>query len=293
VAFRLPKNDSIQKGLRQILAKQVQSAMDSLSQSPLTDDAVYDARKRIKKSRAVLDLARKDASAASKMIERHLRASGRQLSGLRDANAMVVTARSLCRPHGEPLTTAACRIVQPQLANRSARAMRQQQRRVRQALKELRSAERAIPRLRLERRGAAVLQSGVRRAYKRAKREMVRAQNGGQALHFHEWRKRTKTLWHQLRLLEGRAPRVRRQAAAVKQLEEQLGREHNLQVLRAHIARRRPSPARQTIVRLTELADKRQERLRRSTLQSGARVFAKTPKDFVRSMFSGARRRPR
>ena len=52
---------------------------------------------------------------------------------------------------------------------------------------------------------ASRLVSGVRRSYKKARQVMRKARRSGSPA-FHEWRKRIKTLWYALRLLEYRVP---------------------------------------------------------------------------------------
>jgi CHAD domain len=126
---------------------------------------------------------------------------------------------------------------------------------------------------------------GVKRAYTQAQREMQLACSEASASNFHEWRKRLKALSYHLRLLSALAPGFRRQAAQMRRLEQQLGREHNLQVLRDYVARRSAHGHQRTVFRLTALAESRQQQLRRATLRAGAKVLAETPKAFVRRGF--------
>jgi CHAD domain len=285
MAFALPKDKSVRKGLREVLAKEVKSAAESLGQSPLTSQAVHDARKHIKKSRSVLRLIRNSVRGIGPNADSRLRASGRSLSTLRDASAMLGTARGLCKGHGPEVTSAACRLVSEDLAKHETWMKRRHRRRVKSALRGLRSISRSTKQLRLKGSAKAVLKRGVKRAYERAQRKMQRACSSTAGSTFHEWRKRLKALSYHLRLLSARAPAFRRPAAQLKQLEDQLGREHNLQVLRDYITRRSARDHQRTVRRLTALAESRQEELRRATLRAGAKVLADTPKGFVRRGF--------
>jgi hypothetical protein len=266
----------------------VESAVENLGQFPLTNQAVHEARKHIKKSRAVLGLVRKDVRGIESNTDSRLRASGRSLSGLRDASAMVVTARGLCVNQGRKLSTEACQLVSADLADHQTRMRSRDQRLARAALRGLQSISPLARRLRLKRSGQAALKRGLMRAYRRAQREMQAACSPTGESRFHEWRKRVKALSYHLRLLSPLAPEFRRQAAQVRRLEQQLGREHNLQVLRAYVARRRSQGHQRTVARLTALAEERQKQLRRSTLRAGAKLFAETPKAFVRHGFQRA-----
>ncbi len=285
MAFGLRRNEPVRKGLRRILAKEVNSAIENLSRTPLTNQAVHDARKHLKKSRAVLRLVRKAVRGLSPNTEGRLRSSGRSLSGLRDASAMIGTARGLCESHGRKLTKAACELVGEDLAAHQTRLKRRHRRLVREALRGLRPISRSAARLRLKGSGEDVLKRGLKRAYTRAQREMRLACGRSGESDFHEWRKRVKALSYHLRLVSARLPAFRRRAAQMRRLEQQLGREHNLQVLRAYVARRQSRGRRPTASRLTALAEARMKQLRRSTLRAGAAAFAETPKAFVRRGF--------
>ena len=99
---------------------------------------------------------------------------------------------------------------------------------------------------------------------------------------FHEWRKQIKTLWYALRLLEQRVP-VDLQLTEL--LEEWLGDDHNLVVLRARVAANgRPDLGQARLRRVRQLVAERQQELRRKALNVGARVFSERPKAFERHL---------
>jgi hypothetical protein len=136
------------------------------------------------------------------------------------------------------------------------------------------------------------LERGVKRAYAKAQREMQRAVKESTAAGFHEWRKRVKTLTYLLRALSVRAPGFRRHAAQFKRLARQLGRAHNIQILQTYVARRHETASqRRTLQRLTSLAEARQQQLQEAALRAGERLFADTPKQFVRRGFRRSTRR--
>jgi CHAD domain len=291
MAFGLRKVESVKKGLKRLLAKEVESAVENLGQSPLSRPAVLKARKHIKKSRALLRLVQKDLRGVDGHTEQRLRTSGRSLSQLRDASAMVGTARELCKPHGEKLVMSACQLVSENLADHEARLKHRHQLMAGAARKQLKSISRSVRHLGVRGSDEEALKRGVKRAYAKAQREMQRAAEGSSAGSFHEWRKRVKTLWYQLRLLSARAPGFRRQADQLKRLARQLGREHNLQVLQTYVARRQRAPGKRAAARLTSLAEERQEQVRQAALRAGEQFFADTPKTFVRRGFRSPRRR--
>ena len=101
---------------------------------------------------------------------------------------------------------------------------------------------------------------------------------------FHEWRKRIKTLWYALRLLEQRVP-MEPQLTELKRLEEWLGDDHNLVVLRAQVAANgSPDLGQARRRRVRQVVAERQQELRRKALNVGARVFNERPKAFERHL---------
>src|SRR3954462_13703267 len=93
MAYRLDLGDGLPATLRAVARDQLEGAADALAEAG--DDpveAVHDARKRLKKTRSLLRLARPALRAdAVQGRHRELRDQGRALSGARDADVMVET----------------------------------------------------------------------------------------------------------------------------------------------------------------------------------------------------------
>src|SRR5260221_9375162 len=92
MAFQLKADESVAKGLRRIARDQIDKALEALEQShgPTHEEVIHDARKRFKKVRALLRLARPGLS--KKFYDREnarFRDSGRPLSEVRDAKVLV------------------------------------------------------------------------------------------------------------------------------------------------------------------------------------------------------------
>ena len=105
------------------------------------------------------------------------------------------------------------------------------------------------------------------------------------AAQFHLWRRRVKDHWYHLRLLANRDPKARLRVPRVEKLEDWLGNEHNLAILRTTIvaAPDRFGDARTTAVVLGCIT-RYQTWLRQQALRRGHRVFAETPKTFAESI---------
>ena len=280
MAFRLDKDESVRKGVRRVLRQQLEAAAVELAAPAAADEAVHDARKRIKKSRAVLQLIRSDRRGVRARDRKRLRRSAHLLSQLRDASAVVDTARGVCADDHRRLVARACALVRDRLSTerRRVRSRASHQATLRRAARLLRSVRRsADPRLPHPR---ATIAAGLGRSYKRARRGLRRARDRRQPSDFHEWRKRLKALMYHLRLIQDRVPRAGQRAARLKAIVDRLGEEHDLQVLREHVMRDDAAnePA---LARLVALVDRRQERLRREALRAGARLLAETPRQFA------------
>ena len=92
MAFQLKPDESVAKGVRRLARAQIDKALDGLTGRDGTDpeEAVHDARKRFKRVRAVIRLAR--GGLGRKLADREdtrFRDAGRPLSEVRDAGVLV------------------------------------------------------------------------------------------------------------------------------------------------------------------------------------------------------------
>src|SRR3954451_21980380 len=97
MAFRLALSESVDKGLRRIVNEEIESAIEHLRKEDdsLQGDGIHEARKSIKKVRAIVRLLMPGLGAAGFRENRALRDTGRALSKLRDAAALIETVEGL------------------------------------------------------------------------------------------------------------------------------------------------------------------------------------------------------
>src|SRR5882672_1152282 len=81
--YRLRKNEPVAKGIKRLAAEQIDYARGQLAQTGDTEKAIHEARKSVKKTRALLRLVGYGAE------DKRLRNIGRALSEVRDAAAMI------------------------------------------------------------------------------------------------------------------------------------------------------------------------------------------------------------
>jgi hypothetical protein len=235
----------------------------------------------MKKVRAILQLMAGGRSGDGDL--KILRRAGRLLSPLRDADAMLGTAKDLCGRRHVRGAREICSTIRHTLNRQKKRLTRgarhdRVEKRVADALKKVQRSVDKWPE-----RDAEVppLAAAVKRIYKAARKGMGPARSRSRSVDVHQWRKRVKTLWYALRLLEARAPWLRTRLTRLRRLETWLGEDHNLLLLRTEVVANRhlPHAAR---ARLRVISVRRQAELRKKAFAIGAQVFRTPPKKLLR-----------
>jgi CHAD domain-containing protein len=267
MAYRLKFSDGVAQSLRKVARKQLEGAAEELADGDDPVEAVHAARKRLKKSRSALRLARSGMPKREfQAHNRALRDAGRALSGARDADVLVETVEQL----GERYDVAF-----KLTRNRLAKQPRPELDPAKHA-DTLRGLAAGADRWAIE---GDVLVPSIRRTYARGRDAFRLADQEPTGEHLHEWRKRVKDLWYQQRLLQQAWPGVlKAEAAEAKTLSKLLGDDHDLAVLAERLdADGDPQD-------LRELIDRRRGELLESVRALGRRVYAEKPKAFARRM---------
>jgi CHAD domain-containing protein len=264
--------------------------------------AVHDARKALKKTRAVLRLGRGRIDRAERRRANiTLRDAGRALSCARDAEVMLQAVDGLADRFAGQVPQVTFDAVRGHLEAQRDPA---RQRLIRSGLTEkaadeLRAVRADIGALAIHPSGWKALEPGVLSSYRRGRAAYERAGEQPTVTSLHEWRKRTKDLWYHLRMLIPLAPGiVGGQADEAHELSDLLGDDHDLAVPRDSLH----SSAGALPVDLDPVfgfIEHRRVQLQGRALVIGARLYAEPPKAFRRrirrywkvSRSSGARRR--
>jgi CHAD domain-containing protein len=294
MAFRLKDRTAIADGLQRVVRKEYRAALEELSGRSSGPETVHEARKSVKKIRAVLRLLEHDLGSDFRAEDERLRAAAHHLASLRDADATAETLRML---RGRYPTVVTPKVTQSVL--RGVRGARRQARRaagglIGRAATALRRSHHTTPeRIRRVGRPAAV-EAGLTRGYRRARKTMKRLGVDSDATQFHAWRRRVKSHTYQVRLFEGLHGTPRGRVRSLRRLEGWLGEDHNQALLRAAIL---ASPDRFGDARTTAIVlgciIKHQAWLRARALKLGHRVFTAKPERFRRSARAWWRPRPR
>jgi len=286
-AYRLKTKETPPAGMRRIALGRVDSAMDRLAGDGDEDFAVaiHGSRKDLKKLRALLRLIRKELGEELFQAEnRSYRDAGRLLAGSRDAEVRLETLRALRSRYGAELTGDAAERWEEALErkrNEMTAAADESTGEIEEAVQTIEAGRGRISEWPLKTDSWKLVAPGLATAYAKGRRAMKRTLTDPSAENVHEWRKRAKDLWYQLRIVREAWPGLLEAAAdQAHELTDLLGDHHDLAVLREDLASRDGD----TQKTFEPLMLRRQEELLDSALELGRRLYAEKPKAFRRRL---------
>lgn len=214
---------------RDVLVEQLDQVINALQRPKLTDQAVHEARKGVKRSRAILRLLRSVVgNPAYRRENKLLRDAGRPLTALRDAKVLIETLQQLVR-QSMPLA----RLLKEDLDRCRERLSPQ---RVHDVMARLRDVKRRLQGIDEKTLKRMITRKDMDRIYRKGRSAFAEARRSGTDARLHEWRKQVKYLLYQIELVREFGVRhlakPRRQA---DRLAETLGDDHDLAVLRNKI----------------------------------------------------------
>lgn len=292
MAYRLSFADDVPTGVRACAREQLAGAaerLDGAADDPVK--AIHEARKHLKKTRALLRLVRPALGRKAYRRENDaLRDAGLALSGTRDADVRVATAQALAEHAAGRLPADVFAALHEALAAEAAAGRDDDDAEARFApvIAQLRAAELRVETWPLDGAGWDTVLAGVARAYARGREAFAIACATPDAELLHAWRKRAKDLWYHQRLLAPAWPGVlEAQAEEAHRLSELLGDDHDLAVLAERLADAAPPLAPAADAQRPELralVAHRSDELRAEAARLGRRVYAESPKAFARRL---------
>jgi CHAD domain-containing protein len=265
-AYRLKKSEPVPEGIARIARGRIDHAIDALKDA--SEEGVHDARKDMKKLRALLRLVRGEIG--EEVFRREadtFRDAASELSGLRDADVMLATVADLEERYGAEVGP----VRQALEAHRIRTTGGGRERVAQAATGMLTEARGRVDDWSLERDGFEVFEDGLRRTYRRGRRDWRAAAKEPSTENLHEWRKRVKDLWYQCSILERSwKPVMSALADEAHELSDRLGDDHDLAVLSEFGAES-----------LEPLIATRREELQDEAFTYGARLYADKPGAFV------------
>lgn len=297
--FELTDAELLSDGLRRLSLGELDRAIGGLLAGADIDIAVHEARKSMKRLRAVLRLIR-DALGEDRYRRENvlLRNTARLIGPVRDSAVLIETVAGIRSRFGAHLRRSAFETLESNLAQRHLEARNSlledpvALRHVLYALRSARARYRVWPaaadppetwRAEPVAHSFDTMRGGLLRTYRRGRKEMRVAEREPSAHNFHWWRKRVKYLRHQMELLRPMFPEVLDgYIVALDQLGDLLGEEHDLAELVALVSEEPElcvDAAEVTLI--TALAEYRRAELQAEALGIGRKVYAEAPKAFA------------
>jgi CHAD domain-containing protein len=285
-AYRLKKGETLGDGLRRIALGRMDHALEALRDPGANRaEAVHEARKDLKKVRAVLRLVRDRIGDDLYRAENaHYRDAGRSLSGARDAQVKLETLDELGERFADELAYQRVAGFRERLeAERRHEAEGQGEEIGTAAADEIESGRKRIPQWPIEGDEWGIVEGGLKRAYRRGRNRFGEVLDEPSVENLHEWRKRVKDLWYALRILSPAwKEAVKPLADHAHALSDLLGDDHDLAVLAA--AARQHSAAfeePENLHRVLETIGRRRAELQGDAVSLGRRLYADKPGAFV------------
>jgi CHAD domain-containing protein len=288
--FRLDPDETVCDGIGRVARGQLELAIALVEgREGAGPEATHEARKALKRVRAVLRLCRPwlgdERFGQENAI---LRDAGRALSGIRDAQVLVETLDGLREGCGDRVDEGtwsgfrdalAADIAVRERAGSGDRADSP----VAAALVGVRERVGVWPLPEDER--VVALAGGLGRIYSKARRAARRAANRPSPEHLHELRKRSKDVWHAAQLLGPalgkRSTKLRRRA---HRLADVLGDDHDLTVLAERADAMPGTFAAGERELLHTVIERRQRTLRREGLRRAGKLYRRKPRKLVRRL---------
>ena len=242
MAFRFRLREPIVKDFRRIGAEQIERALGQLSAGVDIPKEVHEARKCLKRVRALLRLGREGLGEEVFQAENtRFRTIAGRLSSARDDHVVIETLVQLEATADDDEAIAALRraraaILQTRTAEDTAgRAVDPAT--LSEVQAELTCALEGFRDLKLSPKGAPTLVAGLVRVYRRGRKGLLTAYATGNDEDFHTLRKAVQAHWRHMALLTRLWPQMfSARVEAARELSQILGDDHDLALLKTRIA---------------------------------------------------------
>jgi CHAD domain-containing protein len=288
MSYKLSFEAELEESIRRVAREQLEAAAAELENGDGGDAtaAVHGARKRLKKTRALVRLARPSLPESTyRSTNRALRDRGRALSDARDADVLVATVETLADRFAGRLPQTTFKAVRDALAERADQQRRASSDGLGVHADALRTLAGDADRLPVRSATPKKLARAMASAYADGRTAFGRADREPTGEHLHEWRKRVKDLWYEQKLVEEAwAGVLKAHAGEAKILSQVLGDDHDLAMLADALAS--DSGITTGVAAdgdaLRKLIEHRREELLADARSLGRRVYAETPKAYQR-----------
>jgi CHAD domain-containing protein len=283
--FRFRDGESVRHEIRRIARHELERILENVAEDPGTEEAIHEIRKGTKRLRTLLRLVRDTIGEKHYRREnRAFRDIGRAFSDARDAEVAEQSLVKLCADLRDELRPRALTSIRRALHART-RAAHKTARNGHVAGQVRRNVQRALARIdrwsRIPDKWSAV-RDGLERIHRDTRRAWERALDDPLVETLHECRKRAKDLRYVMELLEPVWPEViEALAREVERFESDLGEDHDLAMLPAHVSGDSVCPNDRDRDLVIALVDVRRRELQSRVRKTATRVCEERSRTFA------------
>jgi CHAD domain-containing protein len=288
-AFHLKRKEDPGEGIRRIALGRADKVLEGLRSVSSSDDVsvtVHTIRKDLKKVRSVTRMVRDELGKKEyKSVDRLFKKAANKLSGSRDAEVKVQTLESMLEDHAEARVVGQKWLLDLKRERDQTKSETQDADAewVDEAISNVEEAKARIEDWSLKIGPEDLIDDGMILSYRQGRKAMAKAEDNTTPGNLHDWRKRTKDLWYQIRILNKTWPDVvGLMADEAHDLTDLLGDRHDFDVLADDLAER-DFPNGDRDVLKAALKDFRRE-LAEDAFELGAKIYTEKPKDLKRRM---------
>ena len=280
--FRFKLDEPIEKGFRRIGAEQIERARRQVSAGVDAATEIHEARKALKRVRALLRIGRNGLGEAVFHAENaRFREIAARMAPARDRHVLLQTLATLAATAPPAAKGAVARFQNAIAATAGNEPGTVDRTRI---AGELDRALHRFKRLRLVPDEFATILSGMTRSYRRARKSFAAAYRSGDDEAFHTWRKGVQAYWRHMALLSSAwSDHFEANVAAARALSQLLGEDHDLALLTMALAEHSPGTLSEAdTATLEALIRQRQQRLRMAASPRGDLLFSEKPEALSR-----------
>jgi CHAD domain-containing protein len=284
----LRTNKGLGLEVRRVARLEIDNAITALKTSgdPISSEGVHEARKSIKRLRSLLRLTRHELGNKAFQAENQaLRQIARRLSDSRDSDVMVATLDSLTATYATEIPAGVFDDLRAALetkAETERTRLAAHTSAVNGAISELHALRARVAGWPLPENGTvADLKPGVRYVYKRGRDANDAAHASPSTNRLHDLRRRTKDVVHTAQLLDAASPKAGKIASRGKAVNEMLGEDHDLAMLRSGATTHAETLAPGHLELLKALIDRRRDAIQREATDQAGLLYNRPPKQMT------------
>lgn len=287
MSYRLKLRESLVEGVRRVALDQIEFADAKLRGQEDAAVAVHDARRCLKRLRALLRLVRLGLDEEVYRREaKRLATTGRLLAGARDQHVMMQTLSFLEARYGSLPDAGNTRIAQILSSAGNGDPEKVQEAR-RRALSRLGASRKFFAGPAIDKIEMQDVLASAEKVYRKARRMRRRCHQEPTDEGYHSWRKSVQQHWRHMQLLSRAWPdELGARSAEAKELSQLLGQDHDLSVLAAFASSHGADLSPATVSALEKQCRTLQEQLRVLADLRGARLLAETPQELTARLAS-------